>query len=164
MPVQSLIDTLEQLIDLHQELTSLAQQKTDVIKTEDMKQLGSILVQEKKLVDEIEKLERVRQNDVHTFLEEKGIANGAGLLSEYIQYASTEEQAVLTNLGAKLREVIASLKEQNELNQQLIYQSLQFVNLNLNLMLPEQDSYTYERPQDPENGRKQSQSLFDSKA
>ena len=164
MPSQSIIQTLGQLIDLHLELTRLAREKTEAIKAEDMKLLGSILVQEKRLVDAIEKLEQVRQNDVLIFLEEQGVAEGTGFLSECIQHASKEEQAILMERGAKLREVITSLKELNELNQQLIYQSLQFVNLNLNLMLPEQDSYTYERPQDPEGGRKQSKSLFDSKA
>lgn len=164
MSAQSIIQTLQQLINLHRELNKMAQEKTEAIKAEELKSLSSLLVQERKLVVAIEQLENVRQSDVHAFLREKGVQDGTALLSECIQYASENERTELTRLGAELREEIISLKERNELNQQLIYQSLQFVNLNLNLMLPENESYTYDRPQDPEGERQPSKSLFDSKA
>lgn len=164
MSAQSIIQTLQQLVDLHRELNKMAQEKTEAIKAEELKSLSSLLVQERKLVVAIEQLENVRQSDVHAFLREKGVQDGTSLLSECIQYASENERTELTRLGAELREEIISLKERNDLNQQLIYQSLQFVNLNLNLMLPEYESYTYDRPQDSEGAGKQSKSLFDSKA
>lgn len=164
MSAQSIIQTLRQLIDLHRELNRMAQEKTEAIKAEELKPLSSLLVQERKLVVTIERVEKVRQDDVQAFLEKKGVYQGSASLSECIHYANEMEQAELNNLGTELRAEITRLKERNELNQQLIYQSLQFVNLNLNLMLPETENYTYERPQDSEGGRKQSQSLFDSKA
>ncbi len=164
MSAQSIIQTLKQLIDLHKELNEMARDKTEAIKAEELNLLSSLLVQERKLVVEIEKLEKVRQSDVHTFLREKGVQDESALLSECIQYAAENEQTELNKLGVELREEITKLKERNELNQQLIYQSLQFVNMNINLMLPETENYTYERPQDSEGERSRGQSLFDSKA
>ena len=164
MPAQLIIQTQETLIDLHKELNQLAREKTDVIKAEEIKQLGRLLVQEKRLVAEIEKQEQLRKVYVQAFLLDNELFNETASLSVCIQHASESEQPVLTQLRSDLWNELTRLKEQNELNQQLIYQSLQFVNLNLSLLLPEDASYTYERPQDAEGTRKQSQSLFDSKA
>ena len=59
-------------------------------------------------------------------------------------------------------QVLRELKDINELNQQLIQQSLQFVNLQLDLLLPnELDNYSKEQAgQEP----MPKLSLFDSKA
>ena len=42
-------------------------------------------------------------------------------------------------------EKVAHLKKQNEFNQQLLKQSLSFVQLSLDLLSPEIDTYNYER-------------------
>ncbi len=54
------------------------------------------------------------------------------------------------------------LKEQNELNQQLLITSLQFVNLSLDLLRPQDRNYNYDKTnQEPP---KKMKSMFDSKA
>ena len=164
MPAQLIIQALETLIDLHKELNQLAQEKTDIIKAEEINQLGSLLVQEKRLVGEIEKQDQIRKVYVQTFLLDNGLYGKEPTLSVCIQYATESEQAILTQLRTDLWNELTRLKEQNELNQQLIYQSLQFINMNLSLLLPDDASYTYERSQEEEGTRRQNQSLFDSKA
>ena len=164
MPAQMIIQALETLIDLHKELNQVAREKTDVIKAEDIKRLSSLLVQEKRLVGEIERQDQARKVYVQTFLLDNKIFNETASLSVCIEHASEDEQEVLIQLQSDLMNELNRLKEQNELNQQLIYQSLQFVSMNLSLLLPEDATYTYDRPQDAEGNRRQSQSLFDSKA
>jgi hypothetical protein len=58
--------------------------------------------------------------------------------------------------------VITELKERNQLNQQLIHQSLQFVHLTLDMLAPQPASINYGPPQ--QNAAPKRPSMFDSKA
>ncbi|MEC1770240.1 flagellar protein FlgN [Schinkia azotoformans] len=164
MSAEPLIQTLGKMLLLHKSLNQLAKQKTDIIKAGDTDALNDLLKEEKKHIQAIQRFEADRQKASEEFLakfeqSDKSITT----LTEYIDFANPMEKQKLNQLKSELQTQIKALKDQNELNQQLIKQSLQFVNLSLDLLMPEIDTYNYERPGQahPFN---EGRSIFNSKA
>jgi flagellar biosynthesis/type III secretory pathway chaperone len=59
---------------------------------------------------------------------------------------------------------VAQLKQQNALNQELIRQSLDVVNLSLQLFQPDSEPVTYDHPNQTSSSQYKGNPLFDSKA
>ncbi|HHY74193.1 MAG TPA: flagellar protein FlgN [Bacillus bacterium] len=167
MSAQPLIETLEKILLLHQSLTQLAQQKTEKIKTGDTDALNELLKEEKKHIQVIQKFEAERIQASKIFLSKcnEDFANSVQnpTISDCLQYADSSEQQKLTKIKAELQTQINALSDRNKLNQQLLQQSLQFVNLSLDLLTPDIDAYNYGRPGQAEQ-YEEGRSIFNSKA
>lgn len=158
MTVQQIIDKLDELTRVHMDLLKLSKEQTEVVKQSDIKSFAAIIAKERKLIQLVERIEAKRAELVRAYLGGK-----EGTLADCLKKATIQEAELLAEGGSHLMEIVAELKAQNELNRQLVQQSLQFVNMNMDLFLPEEDTYTYERPEqtrEPRAGR----SLFDSRA
>ena len=164
MSATTLITTLEKLYKLHKSLFDLSVNKTDVIKQGEMSVLDSVLKDEQKHLAAINTVEAERQRESSHFLRSQGVQlQEAPTISQCIEHSTAEDRKALALWQNELVKIIGDLKIRNELNQKLVYQSLQFVNMNLSMMQPEPDQSTYSRP----NGEKKSptgRSMFDSKA
>ncbi|WP_034764437.1 flagellar protein FlgN [Rossellomorea vietnamensis] len=164
MSATNLITTLEKLYKLHKSLFDLSVNKTDIIKKGDMSELDRVLKGEQKHLAAIHTMEAERQRESSHYLQSRGVPfNESSTISQCIEHSSLQEKDTLAHWQQKLIGIIRELKDQNELNQKLVYQSLQFVNMNLSMTQPQPESSTYTRP----NGEKKlpsSQSIFDSKA
>ena len=164
MSANNLIATLEKLYKLHKSLFDLSVNKTDVIKKGDMTELDRVLKDEQKHLAAINTVEAERQRESSHYLQSRGVpVTEAPTISQCIEHSSYEEREALAQWQQKLVMIIEELRGRNELNQKLVYQSLQFVNMNLSMMQPQPDQSTYSRP----NGEKKSpasRSIFDSKA
>ncbi|MGM0841695.1 MAG: flagellar protein FlgN [Bacillota bacterium] len=164
MSATNLTTTLEKLYKLHKSLFDLSMDKTDVIKKGDMSELDRVLKDEQKHLAAINTVEADRKRESSHYLQSRGVhLNEAPTISQCIELSSPDEQETLAHWQQKLVDIIGELKDQNELNQKLVYQSLQFVNMNLSMTQPQPDQSTYSRP----NGEKKSptgRSMFDSKA
>jgi flagellar biosynthesis/type III secretory pathway chaperone len=156
---KKLIDSLEKLLTLHQSLLKLAMQKTDILKKGDMEELNALLANEQKHITAIQQMEEKRKEAVETLLQEKDVDK---TISNCIEFTNEPERTKLTQLKDRLTEVITELKERNQLNQQLIHQSLQFVHLTLDMLAPQPASINYGPPQ--QNATPKRPSMFDSKA
>ncbi|BCB05703.1 flagellar protein FlgN [Bacillus sp. KH172YL63] len=164
MSATNLLTNLEKLYKLHKSLFDLSVNKTDVIKKGEMIELDRVLKEEQKHLAAINTVEAERQREAAQYLQLRGISmNGTPTISQCIEHSTQEEQESLANWQQKLIGMIDDLKVRNELNQKLVYQSLQFVNMNLSIMQPQPEQSTYSRP----NGERKSpggRSMFDSKA
>ncbi|MHA7138078.1 flagellar protein FlgN [Rossellomorea arthrocnemi] len=164
MSATNLTKTLEKLYKLHKSLFDLSVNKTDVIKKSDMGELDNVLKGEKKHLAAIDMVEADRQRESIHYLQSRGVhLNEPPTISQCIEHSSPEEQEMLGQWQQKLVGILGELKSQNELNQKLVYQSLQFVNMNLSIMQPQSEPLTYSRS----NGEKKipaGRSMFDSKA
>ncbi|QHE63204.1 flagellar protein FlgN [Rossellomorea vietnamensis] len=164
MSATKLTTTLEKLYKLHKSLFDLSVNKTDVIKQGDISELDRVLKDEQKHLAAINTMEAERQRESSNYLQSRrGNFNEAPTISQCIEHSSPQEQEALAHWQQKLVGIIGELKDQNELNQKLVYQSLQFVNMNLSMTQPQPEQSTYSRP----NGEKKapaSRSIFDSKA
>jgi flagellar biosynthesis/type III secretory pathway chaperone len=161
---QKLTDILKKQLTVNKSLLAVAEQKTEVIKKHDMSELNEILKSEQKHIALLKQLEQQRRAETAHLL--SGLLTGVQtelVLSDVINLIDEPEQGRLQKLQQELVTCIQHLKERNDLNQQLLYQSMQFVNLTLDLIQPRPQTFNYERPQTQTNGAK-TRSVFNSKA
>ena len=138
MSVENIISTLEKLERMHKSLLELANKKTDFIKANDMEQIDEMLKTEQAHVAAIETLEQQRQAMVTDYLRAKGIAfNDIPTVAQVIDATDGPEKQALQEVRERLVALLMDLKKRNDLNQKLVFQSLQFVNLTLDMLQPQ---------------------------
>ncbi len=166
MSVQTIIEILEKLEKMHKSLLELALKKTEVVKKGDMVELDQILKNEQSHVAAIETLEKQRQLLVTDYLKSKGIDfSDIPTVADVIEAANTEnEREQLEQVRNRLVQVVGELKSQNELNQKLVYQSLQFVNMTLDMVRPRPEQINYSGKEVKGQNVVQKKSFFDSQA
>ncbi|SER65518.1 flagellar protein FlgN [Psychrobacillus sp. OK032] len=164
MSIEKILQSLAKLDMLHKSLLEIAYKKTEAIKTGDMDSLNQLLKDEQAHVAGISQLEQQRQTEVTDYLRAKGIApTDNPTVALVLENTNTNEEK--EQLGAarnKLLLTLETLKHQNDLNQKLTLQSLQFVNLTLDTLRPKSDQINYSKSevQVPSKGK----SYFDSQA
>lgn len=139
MSIATIVVTLEKLEKMHKSLLELALAKTEYIKQGDMEKLDQLIKNEQAHVAAINTLEQQRQAMVTDYLRAKGIAltdtpSVADVITAAENNESTEE---LVNVRERLVALLNQLKMQNELNQKLVMNSLQFINITLDAMRPQ---------------------------
>lgn len=162
--METLYDLLDNLIQLHRAMYTLAGQKKDVLVKGNIDELVAITRQEQQLIKGVTAAETARQTLVKELSVEKGFALQDGTLAELIKLTtSAEEKARLTSYRDELTRIVTQLRNANELNQQLLKQSLEFVNLTLDLITdtPEED-YIYGKP--THDIRQANRTFFNKKA
>lgn len=164
MSIEKLIAALQLILRLHKSLFQLAQQKTEVIKRNDIDGLNTLLKEELKHIQAVKKVEKDLLAAAGVFLNQEGQANEQPSLSACIRIAQGDDKNQLARMKTDLESEINRLKQQNELNQQLLKQSLQFVNMSLDLLSPKLDSFNYDRPNQNNDFEQANRSIFNSKA
>ena len=138
MSVGNIISTLEKLERMHKSLFELANKKTEFIKANDMEQLNNMLKTEQAHVAAIETLEQQRQAMVTDYLQAKGIAfTDIPTVAQVIDATDGPEKQALQAVRERLIALVTDLKKRNDLNQKLVFQSLQFVNLTVDMLRPQ---------------------------
>ncbi|MGM9929671.1 MAG: flagellar protein FlgN [Bacillus sp. (in: firmicutes)] len=163
MSAAAIIEQLDVLIKLHEHLNTLAVQKTEVIKKGDMERINKLLNEEQKYVKAIQQVENKRQQYVQDFFKQGRTLQLAPNLLDVIEAAPQPEKETLTKQRSQLLQIVEELKNHNSLNQQLIYHSLQYVNVSLDLLRPQQTNLNYSKT-NTGNQRQASRGMFDSKA
>ena len=139
MSIATIVVTLEKLEKMHKSLLELALAKTEYIKQGDMEKLDQLIKNEQAHVAAINTLEQQRQSTVTDYLRAKGIAladtpSVADVITAAENSESTEQ---LVSVRERLIALLNQLKMQNDLNQKLVMNSLQFVNITLDAMRPQ---------------------------
>lgn len=146
MSFATILTSLDNLEKLHSSLLQLAYDKTALIKEGNMEALDQILKDEQAHLAAIAQLDAQREVAVKAYLTEKGKhLSMHPTVSDVIEVATDAAQTQLKEARDRLLHVIHELKWQNDLNQQLTYQSLQFVNLSLDMVKPQSESVTYSK-------------------
>jgi flagellar biosynthesis/type III secretory pathway chaperone len=152
MDFSKLVSLLERLLRCHEELLTLGERKTCVLKLGDMQTLNNLLKEED---FQIKKLQTIEMERLTKFEDVK--------LGVLVSKAIGEEKLVLENIQSKLIKAYEALKSRNSLNQELLIHSLQYVNMSLSLIQPVNEPAIYSNPRtNPYNAN--SATLFDSKA
>jgi flagellar biosynthesis/type III secretory pathway chaperone len=152
MKTAQMTSLLERLFKSHEELLALGERKTEVIKLGDMKVLD-VLLKEEDL--QVKKLQMIEKERLVKFVNVT--------LGDVLDQADGEEKERLAKLQNKIVNVYEELKNRNALNQELLEQSLQYVNMSLSMVQPANEPATYSNTkQNPYNTS--STSIFDSKA
>lgn len=162
MKHSGLIYILKKQLHLYKNLYASAEKKMDIIKKGNIQALNQLMKDEQKLVSAIQMMENERQKELkRIYPGEENLPT----IRECIEQAEPEEKPVLTELFNKLSDILQKTKERNDLNQQLIEHSLQFVNFSINLLQPKPESLTYKPVTGkPEKQETESPSVFNSQA
>lgn len=135
--MDKIIQNLTNLVRMHKSLLDLATKKTDIIVESNMEELDALIKTEQAHVAAIEQLERQRQQLVTDYLAAKGSASSlTPTVAELIEAADAPNKAKIQTIREELLTIIDALRAKNELNQKMVYQSLQMVNMTLELMRP----------------------------
>lgn len=135
--MDKIIQNLTNLVRMHKSLLDLATKKTDIIVESNMEELDALIKKEQAHVAAIEQLERQRQQLVTDYLAAKGSAPSlTPTVAELIEAADAPNKAKIQTIREELLTIIEALRAKNELNQKMVYQSLQMVNMTLELMRP----------------------------
>jgi len=162
MPIKAINTSLQELTAIHEGLLEISKRKTDIIKEGSTEKIQAILVEERKYIKILEQAEQKRQKEVEKWytdqqlpLEEITITNMLDILTDQ------QEQKELEKMTIQLTEAITALKQQEQLNQALLQQSMQFVQLSLDMLNPTIQNMNYGKTQNTEGAKR---SVFDSKA
>ncbi|WP_430790955.1 flagellar protein FlgN [Virgibacillus flavescens] len=162
MSLHTIIQSLEKLIMLHESLLSVSELKTAAIKAGSMEDLQALLVKERKHVQALEQVETSRQQVVDNWFEMNNLPSENKTITAMLELLEDRaQQRTLENVTVNLTNAVADLKSQEQLNQALIQQSLQFVELSLDMMNPSINNLNYGNKVDKESVKR---SVFDSKA
>lgn len=163
MALQALLETIEKLHKLHRSLLEISKLKSDFLKANDMDGLQKQLLAEKKHVQAVVQLEKLRIKQTEAYAVASGIPVPS-TISELLEQITDQKLALQFEqelIG--LTETVTELKKQEALNQQLLEQSMQFLQISLDMLAPSIQSLNYGTPNQDQQ-RQQNRSLFDSKA
>lgn len=157
-------ENIEKLLHEHEQLLEISHQKTDLIKNSEMEALVKVLLEEKKVMQIIMQLEDEREKLVsllfRTLHIDGSIDKTVTNLLSYLEDDAEKEQ--LAQLITPLIETITALKANEDLNSQLLEQSMQFIQLSLSMMDPTTQKVSY--GEKSQQTQQIDRSVFDSKA
>lgn len=163
MTFEKVVQSLTKLVDTHQQLISLSEEKTEFIKAGKVEELQNKLLQERKLVLQLEQAEAERQKVISSWFEERGLTEEEKTITSMLAAIDDEEQqAELAAVTTELTEAVTTLKRSEHLNRELLEQSMQFVQMSLHLLNPSLEQMNY--GENKQNQPNRDQSMFDSKA
>ncbi|QOR66256.1 flagellar protein FlgN [Cytobacillus suaedae] len=164
MSAERLLQSLQKLLVLHQNLLNLTKNKTEILKSGDMEALNLQMNEENKYILAIKQIENDRIKQVQQILQNYRLREEEQTLSKCIDFTVEPVKSKLRSTQLELTRVIDELKKENELNQQLIQQSLQFVNASIGMLRPETQTTNYKHPEKKQSTDTGNRSMFDSKA
>jgi len=165
MSVTGLIHTMNQMIQIHQTLLELSQQKTSILVANQVDKLNQIVNKERNIIKEIKELDNRRIDEINEFLLEKGYKPNPKITIEDFSKLvfKADEKHSIKEAQEKLLRIIGKLKEHSQLNQSLIEQSLAFIEYSLDIVLgPPEDEVVYHKPLQQQNMMRSG--MFDRRA
>lgn len=135
--MDKILQNLSNLTRMHKSLLELMTAKTEHLIHDNIDELDAIIKKEQKHIAAIEQLEQQRQRMVTDYLKANGFAHSAApTVEELLVAANEQERNEITQFRAQLLQTIEDIKIVNKQNQKLVYQSLQLVNMTLDLLQP----------------------------
>ncbi|WNR44690.1 flagellar protein FlgN [Paenibacillus roseipurpureus] len=164
MSIQPLLVTMNTLQEAHEALLELAKSKTQVLINNQVDELNAVVNRENKWIRAISDANQQRIQIISSYLISRGYnPNPKITVSDLIKVIfKAEEKQALREAQEKLLATIEELKSSNVINQQLIEQSLAFVDYSIDLIFgPPEDDVVYKNPN--QNKGMSRQGLFDRK-
>ena len=134
MSIETILAVLDNLEKLHKSLLRIANEKTSLIKNGDIAGIDQLLKDEQAHLAAIVQMDQDRQKAVIAYLKGQGRPVPMNpTISNLIEITPEPDKQQLVEAKDRLLHAIQELKWQNDLNQKMTYQSLQFVNLSLDM-------------------------------
>ncbi|NRD79396.1 flagellar protein FlgN [Bacillus sp. BRMEA1] len=142
--LQKLKQTLTYMVEAHQQLLRLAEEKRTILVEGKAPELQTIISKESKYTDLIQKLEAQREAVLKAVLVEKGLVNQSLTIDQFIQTIDQplEKQFLAKTIG-QLRKLVNELIQLNKSNQELIKMALSYIQYSMNIIMPKEPSIGY---------------------
>lgn len=165
MAVHELVQVLSELSDIHYQLLDLAHSKELTLIHNQVNELNLIVNKETKLLRQIADLEKKRIFETDRYVVGKGYRpNPAITVGELVRITTkSEDKKALSDAQKELLHVIEQVDKANKLNQELVKQSIAFIDYSLNMLAGVETEATYQKPQQQHTGI-QRNSMFDTRA
>ncbi|GIO92589.1 flagellar protein FlgN [Paenibacillus lactis] len=166
MSARSIIDYMKRQDELHRQLIEAGNDKKQAIIANDVERLAAVMNRENRLLKQVAETEALRQGAAEDFLREKGIRSQLQLtVTEMTRLVfNPDEKTELLDVQRQLMDRLTELKELNQINRELIEQSLAFIDYSLNLLVSRpEDDMLYKNPNQPSTAGK-GRSMFDTRA
>lgn len=121
------MELIDQLTTEHTTLLKIAHEKKQILIQNDMPRLSQLVKEEAVYLKKIVQLEEQRMAQM-----------GEVTMSEWLQSHPQDVTSM-----RRLLETMGQLKKANDLNAELLTQSLDYLNWHLQLLIPEADDFTY---------------------
>lgn len=144
-----LMSFLNKLIITYRALFTVANQKKDALIANEIEEVNKLSLQETKILKPVPDMEKEVRQLLTSIQRELGFRPKLkmGLTELVTLLIEPSDKQELENVNNQLVEIAKKLREANELNYQLIQQSLDYVNFSLDVLAgPEEEEYTYKKP------------------
>lgn len=160
--VNKIIQSLEELVQIHERFIQTSKKKTDIIKVGSSEKLQQVLTVEMKLINKLEQAENNRQILVNDWFTQSKHSDNDQSITQMLELLEDEQEVLnLEKITTSLTKAITELKQQEQLNGNLIQQSMQFVQLSLDMLSPSIKNLNYGNDKEITTIDR---SVFDSKA
>jgi len=160
--IEQLKNTLVKENELYTGVLKLAEEKTKVIVSRDIKALENITKKEQQYIMNMATFEKLRRSILTNIAQELSIEEIASV-SELILFIEEDSGNEIDDLRNDLLKTIADLKAVNEGNEKLINQSLQYINLNIEILTSSSEDGNRYSNKASENKQVKSINFFDMK-
>ena len=154
--------TLKDQINIYNTLLELSEKKTDIIVRNNIKELDNLTKEEQEIIIDLSQCEKNRQKAVNTIASIMEVKEDINMIAIY-DHLNDHDKKEIEEIRDELLNIIEKLNDRNKLNESLIKDSLEYIDLNLELLTTDGFENTYS---DKDNGQvnKKQKSLFDFKA
>ncbi|WP_052045274.1 flagellar protein FlgN [Caloranaerobacter azorensis] len=159
--INDLKDILIEELNLYKHMLELSISKTDIITSGQVRELDKITQKEQALILKAGKLEDIRESIISKIQDELNLKEVKNI-SKLVDYLSEEQKKEIEDVKQQLIDVLNRLKERNSLNSTLIKDSLEYINLNVNLLANVLSSNIYSDKVSKDDVV-QSKNIFDAK-
>jgi len=133
--INQVIDIMNEQCERHSELLGLSHEEKDAIIQNDAETLQKLIQLKQIVISQNNRLEKKRLSLVSDIAEVLGQTNKNPNLGELIALLEGQkEQAMLREVGERLRKVVYELKEANDSNRELLQIALDYVNYSINAL------------------------------
>lgn len=160
--VEQLKEVLKQEIIEYKNMLDLSIKKTDIIIGGHIKKLEKITEQEQNIIMKIGKLEDIRENIVYNIHNNLNLEDEPDM-SNIKTHLDDEDRNFIEGQKEQLLKILKELKEKNTLNGTLINDSLEYINLNMDILTNNTFDATYGE-KSKEIKAKPAKRMFDTKA
>jgi len=144
MSILNIIMILDSLSVAHESILAVMEEKKQAIISNNIEDVLKAGNKEFKLIKQISELDDQRIQSITDYMKASGLrATSSPTVSDLMRATTKlEEKQKLREAQERLLGVLAEVKNRNDLNQQLIRQSLGFINFSLDIIAgaPEQDA------------------------
>ncbi len=132
--VNAVIDILKKEHVYYKDMLELSKSKKRIIVEGKVAELDKIVKLEQNMIVNIGQLERKREEEVAKLSGALGINNAQATITELSKILRPELKKELEDIQKKLQETFTELKTVNDVNGQLIEQSLEYIDYSINLV------------------------------